>query len=448
MRLATSRVHFIGIGGIGMCGLAELLHNMGAKVSGSDLAENAQTERLKHLGIPVFKGHSADNLRSCEVVVFSGAVGPKNVEYAEARARKIPLIPRAEALAEIMRLKRGIAVAGSHGKTTTTSLIASVFLQAKADPTLVIGGRLDVIQSTAQLGQGQWLIAEADESDGSFNRLAPEIVVITNIDNDHLDYYKSFDRIQNAFLDFASRIPFYGSLIICGDDERVRELFKDFGKRILYYGTKAHNDYRLVGEGRGHYQILHGDRRLVAIKPPLPGLHNALNSTAALLVGMECGLPLHECVAGIENFRGVDRRFQKRGEVRGILHYDDYGHHPTEIRAVLQGFREYFPDRRLVVLFQPHRFSRTQLCWEQFLTCFKDCDQVFVLDVYPAGETAIPGIDSQALVKNIEHPAARYLPLNNLMLIRENLKAGDVFITLGAGDVWKLGDKILHSDHL
>jgi len=444
MKLAKAKVHFIGIGGIGMCGLAELLHNMGARVTGSDLSENQQTERLREMGISIAHGHKAENLGDAEVVVYSSAVKASNPEYAAARSRRIPLIPRAEALAEMMRLKRGIAVAGTHGKTTTTSLVSSVFLSAGQDPTIVVGGRLDMIKSTAQLGKGEWLIAESDESDGSFNRLSPEIVIITNIDNDHLDHYKTFENLQNAFFDFAWRIPFYGAAIVCGDDAETRRVFEGFGKRIWFYGVERSNDV-VVSKVADGYAIEVEGRKLGVFKPALPGLHNALNSTAAILAGMEAGLTFDQCKKGIESFKGVDRRFQWKAKVGSVDFYDDYGHHPTEIEAVLAGFKEHFPNRKIVVAFQPHRYSRTKICYEQFLTCFKNADQLFLLDIYAAGEPSIEGVDSRSLATKIQHPSCVHWQETrdpSLGKIVAALEEDAVFVTLGAGDVWKLNEKV------
>ncbi|MEK7355901.1 MAG: UDP-N-acetylmuramate--L-alanine ligase, partial [Bdellovibrionota bacterium] len=400
MRLAKAKVHFIGIGGIGMCGLAELLRNMGGQVSGSDLSENAQTKRLREMGIDIKIGHAPENVRDAEVVVYSSAVRPENPEFKEARKLKVPLIPRAEALAEIMRLKRGIAVGGSHGKTTTTSLTASIFLAAKAQPTIVVGGRLDIIKSTALLGQGEWLIAEADESDGSFSRLSPEIVVVTNIDNDHLDYYGTVAHLKKAFFDFAMRIPFYGLAIVCGDDPAARETFLDFGKRIVFYGFEADNDLRIVGS-KGDYDVYRLGEKLGRIHLNIPGRHNALNAAAALAAGLEAGFPFEVCAQALEGFRGVDRRFQHKGVVDGIDVYDDYGHHPTEVLAVLSAFKEKFPERRLVTAFQPHRYSRTHLCWDQFVHCFKDAGDLFLCDIYAAGEDPIANVSSERLAREI-----------------------------------------------
>lgn len=451
MRLAQAKVHFIGIGGIGMCGLAELLNNMGGQVSGSDLTENAQTQRLRALGVDVKIGHSAENVRNAEVVVYSSAVRPENPEFREARRLKIPLIPRAEALAEIMRLKRGVAIGGSHGKTTTTSMAASIFLHANVSPTIVVGGRLDLIKSTALLGGGEWLIAEADESDGSFLRLSPEIAIITNIDSDHLDHYGTVAHLKKAFLDFALRVPFYGLAIVCGDDPAARETFKDYGKRILYYGFGPENDLRLEGE-KGRYTVYRDAEKLGEFTLQIPGKHNALNALAALAAGLEAGFSFATCADGLAAFDGVDRRFQFKGSRAGVDVYDDYGHHPTEVQAVLSAFKEKFPERRLVTVFQPHRFSRTQLCWEQFLTCFKGADRLFVCDVYAAGEDPIAGIDSQRLVKEIGDKMAGTIKLDHLesgmdplSVIKSEIKSGDILLTLGAGDIFKLGTRFLES---
>lgn len=446
MKLAQARVHFIGVGGIGMCGLAELLHNMGTRVSGSDLSENTQTQRLRAMGIDIQIGQRPENVRQAEVAVYSSAVRADNPEFREARQRKIPLIPRAEALAEIMRLKRGIAIGGSHGKTTTTSLTASIFLEAKAEPTIVVGGRLDLIKSTALLGQGDWMVAEADESDGSFLRLSPEMVVITNIDNDHLDHYGTVENLKKAFYDFASRIPFYGLAIVCGDDPIAREVFSDFPKRILFYGFAENNDLRLRGE-KSEYQVYLGNVRLGSFRLQVPGRHNALNAAAALAAGLEAGLSFETCARGLGAFGGVDRRFQFKGVAGGVDVYDDYGHHPTEIQAVLAAFKEKFPSRRLVSVFQPHRFSRTLLCWDQFRSCFGDADRVLICDIYAAGEMPIKDITAERLVSEVTHPSATYLPatVDRVQAVRSELRPGDILVTLGAGDIWKLGMAVLEA---
>ncbi|MBC7742587.1 MAG: UDP-N-acetylmuramate--L-alanine ligase [Bdellovibrionaceae bacterium] len=452
-QLNKAKFHFIGVGGIGMCGLAELLHNIGATVTGSDASENANTERLKALGIQIYKGHDAKNVGLANVVVYSSAISAVNPEMMEARKKEIPLIPRAEALAEIMRLRRGIAVAGTHGKTTTTSLISSIFLEAGQNPTIVVGGRFERIKSTALLGTGEWLIAEADESDGSFSKLSPEVAVITNIDSDHMDHFKTFENLKRAFLDFAYRVPFYGVVIVCGDDPSIVEIFAHYSKRILFYGFNENNDYQIEGE-KGHYQVFKNNKmlgkkeKLGSFHLNMPGRHNALNATASLAVGLAAGIDFEMCAKGLNSFEGVDRRFQFKGESAGIRVYDDYGHHPTEVRATLQAFREKYDKNRVVVYFQPHRYSRTEHCWQDFKTCFAQSDYLFMAEIYAAGESPLPGITSEKLLGEMNHPHAILSPKDDSQLknILKELKAGDVFLTLGAGDGWKLGLDVL--EHL
>lgn len=449
-QLNKAKFHFIGVGGIGMCGLAELLHNMGAQVSGSDAAENANTERLKELGVKIYKGHSAGHIHHADVVVYSSAIPFTNPEVVEAKVQRIPLIPRAEALAEIMRLRRGVAVAGTHGKTTTTSLISSIFLEAQESPTIVVGGRFEKIKSTALLGKGEWLIAEADESDGSFNKLSPEIAVITNIDSDHMEYFKTFENLKKAFWDFSHRVPFYGVVVACGDDLTIRTTLENYNKRIIYYGFNKNNDFVLEGE-KGFYKIYqknhhnHQLEYLGDMKIQVPGIHNALNSLAALVVGLSSGIDFKTCVQGLAQFEGVDRRFHFKGDVNSILVYDDYGHHPTEVTATLQAFKEKFSDRRLVVYFQPHRYSRTQNCWHDFKRCFSQADALFLGDVYSAGEAPIPGVNSEKLATEIHQDHVYYAGSADhaKTLILSYLKPGDVFVTLGAGDGWKLGLNVI-----
>lgn len=448
MRIQKAKFHFVGVGGIGMCGLAELLHNLGCKVTGSDANENANTSHLKEIGVTVFKGHKADQVGDADVVVYSSAIPFGNPEIAEARALQIPLIPRAEALAEIMRLKRGIAVAGTHGKTTTTSLVSSIFIQGKMNPTIFVGGKLELIRSTALLGTGEWLIAEADESDGSFHKLSPEIAIITNIDSDHLDHYKTFENLQKSFQDFALKVPFYGVCIACGDDSQIVKIFEHFPKRKILYGFGSHNDLILEGE-KGIYKLYKnekGTKELLGdFKLHVPGRHNALNAAAAIAAALAAGISFEDCQKGLALFAGVDRRFHFKGESKGIKVYDDYGHHPTEVRAVLQAFREKFPENRLVVFFQPHRYSRTEHCWHDFTTCFNEADVLLMTDIYPAGESAIPGVTTERLLEDMKHDHANYFKRDQSSSekIKSQLKPGDVFITLGAGDGWKLGLEVL-----
>ncbi len=445
MSLTKAKFHFIGIGGIGMCGLAEVLHNMGAKVTGSDLSENANTVHLRSVGIQVYQGHRAEQVGEADVVVYSSAVKFDNPEIAEARKRQIPLIPRAEALAEIMGLKRGIAVAGTHGKTTTTSMVASIMLEAQTSPTIVIGGRFAPIKSSAQLGQGEWLVAEADESDGSFNRLSPELAIITNIDNDHMDHFKNFENLKKAFREFAMRVPFYGACIACGDDPHVRKALEHATKRVYFYGFDSKNDFVISGE-RGQYEITKDSAKWAELQMQVPGRHNALNATAAMVTCWLAGVSVEKCQRGLAAFQGVDRRFQFKGEKSGVKIYDDYGHHPTEVAAVLAAFKEKFPQNRIVVFFQPHRYSRTQSCWREFLTCFQQSDALFMTDIYPAGEQPIAGVEAKRLMDEISHQHKFFLPRGDgqVSQILKELKNGDVFVTLGAGDGWKLGLEILN----
>lgn len=445
MRLAQSKVHFIGIGGVGMSGLAELLHNLGAEVTGSDLSDNPLISRLEEMGVPIYHSHQAENVHGADVVVYSSAIKSHNPEFAEALKKNIPLIRRAEALAELMRLKRGIAVAGSHGKTTTTSIISSILIESGMDPTIVVGGRLEWIQSTAQLGKGEWLVAEADESDGSFNRLSPEVVVITNIDNDHLDHYGSFDVLVGAFLEFASRIPFYGSVIVCGDDSSLRSLFSDFGKKTITYGFAPENNFQLSrGETLGLWKVRTPDDEEFQFQAPMPGEHNALNSLAAILASHQAGLSLEVCAKLVTQFKGVDRRFQHKSKVRGVDFYDDYGHHPTEVLAVLKSFKDQFPQRRLITFFQPHRYSRTKICWTDFLKSFDKTDFLYLLDIYPAGEAPLEGITSVALLEEMKHSQGKifHRTLEEIQSAAQVFQEGDVVLTLGAGDVYKLSSDL------
>lgn len=439
MKFVDSKFHFLGIGGIGMSGLAELLHNMGAIVSGTDMKENDQTRRLQSLGIKIFFGHAKENIHGSDVVVYSSAISRSSPEMLEAKNLSIPRIPRAEALAEIMRLKRGIAIGGTHGKTTTTSLLASIFLNANLEPTIAVGGRLDLIKSTALLGKGDWMLAEADESDGSFSRLNPEICIITNIDNDHLDYYKSMDTLKAAFYDFALKVPFYGAAVVCGDDPHMREIFHDFPKKIIFYGLNKDNDYYLEG-GKGQYKVFaHGGELVGQMKLEVSGTHNALNALAAVLASHHAGVPFEQGLEGVGRFKGVDRRFQLRGEEEGILFYDDYGHHPTEVKATLQAFQEKFPTQKIYVLFQPHRYSRTELCWAEFLNSFDKTEKALILDIYPAGELPIPDVTGERLAKEIKDNKGIYVgqfPFAQAAL-KKILKKGDVVVALGAGDVNK-----------
>ena len=444
-QLSEAKYHFVGIGGIGMCGLAELLWRLGAKVSGSDVGENANVKRLQKLGVEVSIGHKQGLVENTDVVVYSSAISNDNIELVEAREKHIPIISRAEALAELMRLQRGIAIAGTHGKTTTTSLLSSILIQAQMDPTLVIGGRLHTLDSTARLGKGEWLLAEADESDGSFHKLFPEIAVITNIDTDHMDFYKTEEALWQAFAEFAEHIPFYGLVLVWGDDPELRELFSSFKKRVRFYGFNDDNDYQ-IDDNSNVKTVIDGElKTLGRLSVPIPGRHNRLNALAAAAVGLEVGMSFDLINQGLQSFKGVDRRFQHKGQGRGVDVYDDYAHHPVEIKATLQAFRERYPERSLKVFFQPHRFTRTQFCWEDLLESFSDADFLWVGDIYRASENEIPGVTSERLAKEIKGVSSSFIKDFSLEFdsIFEKLEAGDVFITLGAGDSYKLSDRMI-----
>jgi UDP-N-acetylmuramate--alanine ligase len=439
MKFANSQFHFLGIGGIGMSGIAELLHKMGATVSGTDMKENDQTKRLQSLGIKIYFGHKAENIQNCDVVVYSSAIKNDNPEMLEAKRRFIPRIPRAEALAEIMNLKRGLAVAGTHGKTTTTSFVSSVFVHAQQEPTIAVGGRLDLIKSTALLGKGDWMIVEADESDGSFSRYNHEICIVTNIDNDHMEYYKSMEALKKAFYDFAVKVPFYGAAVVCGDDPIIREVYHDFPKKIIYYGMNKNNDYYLEGKN-GDYTVFDKQgKNLGVMKLQVSGRHNALNALAAVIASHLADVPWDDCLRGVGLFKGVDRRFQLRGEKQGVLIYDDYGHHPTEVKAVLQAFREQYTTQKIYVLFQPHRYTRTQLCWNDFTQSFSVAEKVWVMDIYAAGEKPIETITAERLASEIEGGRGEWVGnfATAQKLLGKECKPGDILVCLGAGDVNK-----------
>lgn len=444
-------IHFVGIGGIGMSGIAEVLLNLGYQVSGSDLRESETTERLRSLGAAVFIGHRPENITSPHVVVISSAVKRDNPEVAAAQEKQIPVIPRAEMLAELMRLKYGIAIAGAHGKTTTTSLVATVLAAGGIDPTVVIGGKLNSLGTNAKLGQGEFLVAEADESDGSFLKLSPAIAVVTNIDAEHLDYYRDIDEIKEAFLAFINKVPFYGVSILCLDERHIQSLIPRVEKRFLTYGMNTQADYqaRDVGPMRlgSRYRVLHHGQDLGWFELSIPGMHNVSNSLAALAVARELDIDIDTIRKALKEFSGVQRRFQIKGEASGVLVVDDYGHHPTEIKATLAAARAGL-GRRVVTVFQPHRYTRTQHLLDEFFTAFNQADSVIVMEIYAAGEQAIPGISGKVVYEGIKrhgHKDTIFLPTKEeaaAHLIKA-LAPGDVLITLGAGDVWKVGEAVL-----
>ncbi|MBD5553621.1 MAG: UDP-N-acetylmuramate--L-alanine ligase [Desulfovibrio sp.] len=440
------KIHMIGIGGAGMSGIAEILLNQGYQVSGSDLADSGVIGFLRGLGAKIAIGHAAGNIADAQVVVKSTAVTDDNPEVVEARARKIAVIPRAEMLAELMRLRYGIAVAGTHGKTTTTSLVAAIFDAAGLDPTVVIGGRLNAYGANAHLGQGRYLIAEADESDGSFLCLFSIINIVTNIDADHLDHYGSLASIEEAFLQFMNNAPFYGLNVVCGENAGVRKLLPAVKRPVMTYGFDPASDLAAVIIEEGAVNIfdvfLHG-QLLGRISLPQPGRHNVLNALAAIGVALACDVPFAKCQAGLAAFGGVGRRFELRGEKGGITVVDDYGHHPAEIAATLAAARKVFPGRRLVAAFQPHRFSRTQALFGDFCRVFADVDELLLTEIYAASEKPSPGVSGQSLAQGIRQvtdtPLQYCQSLDDLLqALYRTLKPGDVLLTLGAGSITKI----------
>jgi len=445
-------VHFIGIGGIGMSGLAEILLEMGYRVSGSDLRASAITNGLAQRGARIFEGHAAANLGGAKAVVVSSAVNAANPEVMEARRLGLPVIPRGELLAELMRQKFGIAVAGSHGKTTTTSMVAAVLSHAGLDPTVVVGGRVGMMGgSNARLGKSEFLVVESDESDGSFLKLAPIIAVVTNIDREHLEHYANLEAIRRAFAEFVGKVPFYGAAVLCLDDENVQQILPEVNRRAITYGTTTQADVRITHGSSGHmasqFHLEFRGRDLGCFRVRVPGAHNVLNAAAAVAVGLELEIPVDTIREGLELFTGVDRRFQVRGVERGVTVVDDYGHHPTEIRATLAATRE-CRFKRVHVLFQPHRYTRTRALLDDFARAFHQADSVIVLDIYAASEAPIEGVTAQALVDRIKafgHRHAHYAGAMDagINAVVEQAREGDAIVTLGAGNVAQAGDIIL-----
>jgi len=454
---ATSQhAHFIGIGGIGMSGIAEILLNLDMKVSGSDLRRGPVTDRLAQLGATIYEGHNAANIAGATVVVTSSAVSPSNPEVLEARAHKIPVIQRAEMLAELMRLKYGIAIAGMHGKTTTTSMVASVLAAGGLDPTVVVGGRVDALGSNAKLGSSQYLVAEADESDRSFLKLSPILAVVTNLDREHMDCYHDMADVEQAFLTFIDKLPFYGAVTACVDNALLAAILPRAQRRVLTYGVAADADYRLefldakkdsIPAGQGsfaRFQVVTAHEQLGPFELHVPGHHNILNATAAVAIAHQLGISSEKIAEGLSHFRGVDRRFQLRGTARGVTVVDDYGHHPTEIRATLAAARE-CGYKKIHIVFQPHRFTRTLDLMDQFVGAFKDADTVIVLPIYAASEQPIPGVTAERLAAKIEGPQVQYAPdfPSATAAVAAQAQEGDLILTLGAGNVSQLGPQIL-----
>jgi UDP-N-acetylmuramate--alanine ligase len=446
----AAHVHFVGVGGIGMSGIAEVLLNLGYRVSGSDLKASDITRRLSQLGATFFEGHRAENLVHADVVVISSAVRKDNPEVVTARQRKIPVIPRAEMLAELMRLKYAVAVAGSHGKTTTTSMVATVLAAAGLDPTAVVGGKVNVLDSNAKLGKSELMVVEADESDGSFLHLHPSISIVTNIDPEHMDHYGTLDNLKDAFTSFCNRVPFYGLNVLCLDNPNVQSLLPRLEKRFVTYGSSHMADYRLEGvrlEGFStRFEAFRRDEPLGEFRVRMVGAHNALNALAVIAAAEEMDVPLDVVRGALAEFGGVQRRFTVRGEVAGVTIVDDYGHHPTEVQATLAGARRAF-GRRLVVAFQPHRYTRTHDLFTEFATSFNDADVLFVSSVYAAGEEPIPGATADALVEAIQAHGHRDVTLveKRTELARAllpRLREGDLVLTLGAGDITQVGPEL------
>ncbi|MGC8795567.1 UDP-N-acetylmuramate--L-alanine ligase [Thermodesulfovibrio sp.] len=448
------KIHFVGIGGIGMSGIAEVLHNMGYTVTGSDIKESDTVKRLRNFGIKVFIGHSKDNIDETDVVVFSSAVKPDNPEIVKAKEFGIPVIPRAEMLAELCRLKYSILVAGAHGKTTTTSLIATVLTDAGFDPTVIVGGKLKSIGSNAKLGQGEFLVAEADESDGSFLKLTPAISVITNIDREHLDYFKNLRRIKKAFVEFANKVPFYGLSILCGECRHIRDLIPHLTRRYVTYGfDKAFDFYAKNIEyspPKVSFNAFFKEKSLGRFTITVLGKHNVLNALATIIVAKELSVPMQKVKESFESFKGIGRRFEFKGEKKGIKFYDDYGHHPTEIKAVIKTALWLKPER-LCVIFQPHRYTRTRDLMEEFIKVFKSTlrktDVLFLMDIYPASEPPIEGVSGEILYEKLKNAGVnvRFNPDKEKIKddILKEIKEGDVVFTIGAGDVYKIGEALL-----
>lgn len=444
-------IHFVGIGGIGMSGIAEVLLNLGYKVSGSDMNLSDTTKHLKDIGAIIYKGHAASNIAGADVVVISSAVSQENEEVKAAKKLLIPVIPRAEMLAELMRLKYGVAVAGAHGKTTTTSIIATVLARGNIDPTVVIGGKLNSFGTNAKLGQGDFLLAEADESDGSFLKLSPTIAVVTTIDEEHLDYYKNLDAIKKAFLSFVNKVPFYGLAVLCLDDKNIQDIIPSVEKRYVTYGFSAQADFAAKDiELKGFessFKVINRGKDLGRFMLKMPGLHNVYNALAAVAVGLELEIDIDAIKKAFAEFSGVQRRFQVKGEINGIMVVDDYGHHPAEIKATLAAAKSGW-DKRTIVIFQPHRYTRTKDLMKDFATAFYQADVLILTDIYAAGETPIEGVTGEGLYETIKghgHKEVMFIKNKNEIpdYVLKMLKKDDIVITLGAGDVWKIGGEIV-----
>lgn len=434
-----------------MSGIAEVLLNLGYRVSGSDLSETEITHHLKQLGAKIYQGHSASHVKKCDVVVYSSAVSKQNPEILKAHELAIPVIPRAEMLAELMRMKYGVAVAGAHGKTTTTSILGSLLSHGGLDPTVVIGGRLNRWGTNAKLGQGKYMVVEADESDGSFHLLTPTVAIVTNIDNDHLDYYKTVDAIKEAFVTFLNKLPFYGLAVVCGDDLHLKSILPKLKKKVVTYGIGPHCRYQAkhirFNGFESAFDVYEDRRKIGSFKIKAPGVHNVKNALSCIVVAQFLGMKPRAIQQGLLKYTGVQRRFHIRGEVGNILVMDDYGHHPTEIKATLAATKKIWPRRRLLVVFQPHRYTRTRDCFYDFLSAFRKADVLVLTEIYPAGENPIRGISGERVYqqirkrqKNVHFSSDKKTLVSDMEKL---VKSGDVILTLGAGDIWKYGEELL-----
>jgi UDP-N-acetylmuramate--alanine ligase len=446
-------IHFVGIGGSGMSGIAEVLINLGYKVSGSDLKQTEVTQRLASLGGKIFIGHKPGQVRNAHVVVTSSAVLADNPEVVQARKLKIPVIPRAEMLAELMRLKYAVTIAGTHGKTVTTSLVSMVLAEGGLDPTVVIGGRLKNIGSSAKLGKGEFIVAEADESDGSFLKLTPTIALVTNIDDDHLDYYKTLDNIKSAFTEFVNKVPFYGSIILCGEDENIKSIIPQITRKYYTYGIGKNYDFYaeniIYKEMDTEFNICFSGKNLGKLTIHLPGAHNVVNSLGAAAVGIELGIELEKIRKAFLDFTGVSRRLEVKARKKDIVFIDDYGHHPTEIKVTLETIKSIWPERRLLVIFQPHRYTRTRDLAKKFGPSFNNVSRIWLTDIYSAGEKPIPGISSSLILESFPAEKRETIALSSdreamIKEVVKSLRPHDVLVTLGAGDVYKIGEEILN----
>lgn len=443
----NQNIHFVGIGGSGMSGIAEVLINLGHNVSGSDLKKTDVTEHLKAIGAKIYIGHDEKNIKNAEVVVTSTAVSKSNPEVVAALANKIPVIPRVEMLAELARLRYAVTIAGTHGKTTTTSLTALVLDEGGLDPTIVIGGKLKNLKTSARLGRGEYMVAEADESDGSFLKLSPVITVVTNIDNDHLDYYGDMENLKTAFVNHINSIPFYGAAIICADNKLVKEIIPKITRRYITYGLTGNPDIKAVNikvlENCTSFDVVYMGKKAGNVCIRIPGKHNILNSLASIGVGLYLGIPFNHIANAINKFDGVGRRLEIKGEKKGITVIDDYGHHPTEVEATIKAIKHFWPKRKLWVLFQPHRYTRTRNLFNEFGKSFNAADSVKVLEIYAAGEKEIEGVSSELILVSLKKNKCKAEKFTDLRKFLKEIKTGDIVLTLGAGDVWKKGEELL-----